>query len=190
MSGTKNEEKLLDYLKFAGILLCNVNTFLPSLSDVGGEWNDIVSLMEKREAFYCKVYRKRVTYLSKEVYFLLKQCRERPPLHSGNLTLYDFLKVNGPADTETLKQAGLLEKKEFAKSFDFLLENRYITMVKNREIINENWSTFIWGVAEEWEKDVRYVIPSNDDAEEHLRTILLNTMQETEVDKLIGRRPI
>ncbi len=63
-------------------------------------------------------------------------------------------------------------------------------MVKNGEIINENWSTFIWGVAEEWEKDVRYVIPSNDDAEEHLRTILLNTMQETEVDKLIGRRPI
>lgn len=35
MDSAENRRKLIDYLNFAGILTCNVNPWLPSLSDIG-----------------------------------------------------------------------------------------------------------------------------------------------------------
>lgn len=184
---TSGKDKVRDYLRFSGILLCNVNPYLPSLSDVGGVWNDIVFLLESREAFYCKAYRKRVTYLSREAYFLLRQCTERPPMEDRSRMILRFLELHGPADTETIRRSVLLEKKEFAKAFDFLLEHLYVTMVRNGEILNDTWSTFLWGSAEEWEKGAG-AFPVCTESEKRLRAILRNTMTETEVSRFLGSK--
>lgn len=65
---------LLDYLNYAGILTCNENQYLPCISDIGCGMQDVSDLIDSYDLFYCKAYRKRTTYLSREAYFLLKQC--------------------------------------------------------------------------------------------------------------------
>lgn len=62
-----NQIKLRDYIDYAGILTCNVNPYLPSLSDIGCDWSDAVALIDSHDLFYCKAYRKRTTYLSRHV---------------------------------------------------------------------------------------------------------------------------
>ena len=68
---------LRNYFAQAGLLLCNENPYLPSLPTVGGTWNDIVAMMETREVFYSKLYKGRVTYLSRALYYHLKPFRQR-----------------------------------------------------------------------------------------------------------------
>lgn len=63
-----------------GILLCNTNPDLPALEDIGCGWGDVTELIDRQELFYCKAFRKRTTYLSKETYYLLKEVRQKKPL--------------------------------------------------------------------------------------------------------------
>ena len=74
MEDTK--DLLRSYFVQNGILLCNENPDLPSLPSVGGTWNDIVTMMEDREVFYSKLYKGRVTYLSREFYYHIKSLRQ------------------------------------------------------------------------------------------------------------------
>ena len=67
--------RLLSYLQINGILLCNANPYLPALEDIGCSWNDMTELIDSHQLFYCKAFRKRTTYLSAEVYYLLKAVR-------------------------------------------------------------------------------------------------------------------
>lgn len=182
-----NEKHLLDYIHFSGILLCNVNPYLPSLDDVGAAWADVVALMEKREIFYSKAYRRRTTYLSRQAYLLLKQCKHRLPLDGYSLEIYRFLQQNGPNDMKTIKSSVLLDKKEFTKAFDRLLENLYVTVIRNGETLNETWSTFVWGPAAVWENGIGCAAMPPDEAETQLRSLLGGTMPEKEMDRLIGR---
>ena len=82
---------LRNYFAQMGLLLCNENPYLPSLPTVGGTWNDIVAMMETREVFYSKLYKGRVTYLSRALYYHLKPfgCGKptsppRPPISSSS----------------------------------------------------------------------------------------------------------
>ena len=47
-------EALQGYLEAAGILTCNVNPYLPSLSDVGCTWGDAAAVIDRHGLFYCK----------------------------------------------------------------------------------------------------------------------------------------
>lgn len=67
--------RLLSYLQINGILLCNANPYLPALEDIRCSWNDMTELIDSHQLFYCKAFRKRTTYLSAEVYYLLKAVR-------------------------------------------------------------------------------------------------------------------
>lgn len=184
MPQTKEKTKLKNYLNYAGILLCNVNPYLPSLSDIDCQWTDATALIDDHELFYSKAYRKRTTYLSQEAYFLLKQCRTRKPLKGASERLYELLKESGPMETEQLKVLAGMDGPAFTKAFDFLLENLYVTAFKNGRILNPNWSTFVYSTAETWETTVEK--PSLEgDPQTRLQELLLKTMPLEEFAKLI-----
>lgn len=181
---TVKNEKLIEYLNFAGILTCNVNPYLPSLSDIGCGWGDVTALIDAHELFYCKAYRKRTTYLSNKVYFLLKQCRAQKPLDKKARRIYELLKGMEFGEIADLKAAACMEPKTFSKAFDLLLESCSITAFKNGKTLNPNWSTFVYSTAETWEKYAEKV-PAAGDAKAELKSILLTTMSEKEFEKFI-----
>lgn len=90
--------------------------------------------------------------MSKEAYYLLKSLKKPKPLPPSAEAIYRLLEGNSPAEATFLKQVSLLPSKEYSKGFDFLLQNLYITALQNGTVLNNNWSTFLYGTAEAWEQ--------------------------------------
>lgn len=180
------QKHLKEYLDYAGILTCNVNPYLPSLSDIGCEWSDAVALIDSHELFYCKTYRKHTTYLSNRVYFLLKKCLIQKPMNSDAAMIYDILKQAGPMQTSELKLLARMESSGFSRATNFLLENMYTTAYKNGDFLNTNWSTLVYSTADDWEKCVEAPCIEGD-AQEELKMILTRTMSEKEFEKFVKK---
>lgn len=71
-----NARRLLEgYFSCHGLLLCNEDRDLPWLDSVGGDWNAVVALIEDRQVFWSKLWRGKVTYLSRACYWQLKPYR-------------------------------------------------------------------------------------------------------------------
>jgi hypothetical protein len=182
----EKEQSILNYLNTYGLLLCNQNKYLPSLSDVGGDWDSIVSLIEEREVFYCKVYKKRTSYLSRELYFLLKRYKQSIlAIPAISMDIYNFLYDNGPADTETIKSILMLSKKSFDDAFDILLERMLVTATKRGKTLGKTWATFVWGTYVDWEKGALPISTDIDDYNRLFR-ILNSNLTEKEILKIIS----
>ena len=69
----------------------------------------------------------------------------------------------------------------------FLLQNLYVTALHNGKPLNENWSAFLYGTSEEWEKRIPAPAPI-ENASERLWEILSQTMTERQFRSLTGRR--
>ncbi len=179
MDGSAGKTRLKDYLSFAGILACNVNPYLPSLSDIGCTWQDMTELMNEQGLFYSKAYRGRTTLFSTEVYFLIKACRREKPLSEVGARLLEIVYRLEPAESETFRNVSMLECAAFSKAMDTLLANMHVTALKTGRAINPNWSTFMYGTAKTWEKYVKKPAFSNEPANE-LKRILLRTMPQDE----------
>lgn len=150
MTDTKN--LLRSYFAQNGILLCNENRDLPSLTSVGGQWNDMVSLMEGREVFYSKLYKGRVTYLSREFYYHVKPLRRRENRLSPQAReLLAFLRQTDPVGTEELKRLFPLWGSRLGTFLDELLRELLVTAVQRDRTLNETWCTFLWAPSEYWE---------------------------------------
>lgn len=175
---------LSEYLTAMGILSCNRNPYLPSLEDLGFTWSEMTTLLDKKELFYCKAYRKRTVYLSPRAYFLLRQCRPRPELTESAAVLYEMLRQTGPIEAADLKRLTSLGPKEFQRAFDFLLQNLYATALENGNVRNPNWSTFRYGTAEQWEESAAPQQPSPD-PERELRALLGRALPEKELSRLL-----
>lgn len=178
---------LLQYLRQNGILLCNANPDLPSLEDIGCTWGDVTALIDRQELFYCKAYKKRTTYLSREAYYLLKEIRQKKPLIPAAQKIYAILKDGAAVETDFLKAVSGLDAKSYREGFDLLLQNLYITALHNGKPLHENWSTFLYATAAEWEKRAPMATPI-ENASERLWEILSQTMTERQFRSLTGRR--
>ena len=176
--------RLLDYLETNGILLCNANPYLPALEDVDCVWQDVTELIDNHLLFYSKAFQKRTTYLSPEVYYLLKAVKPQKPLTPAAEALYGLLEQVPMAETAFLKRVSALPTKEYSQSFDFLLQNLYITVVKNGTTLNENWSTFYYGTAKEWEKNSTNIYICSDPVA-RLWEILSHTMTKKQFSTFI-----
>lgn len=187
VDGHTGNTKLYDYLAFAGILACNVNPYLPSLSDIGCEWNDMTGLVDRHELFYCKAYRKRTTFLSNEVYFLLKECRPAKQLDENAARVWSLLEKLGTADAQTLREAALMERGTFLRAIDTLLGELRITAFQNGKILNPNWSAFVYCTADAWERHVKKPAPCGD-PRQALKQIVTRTMPEKEFLQLIRKK--
>lgn len=181
----EGEARLRRHLESTGILLVNENRYLPSLADLGGEWYEIAQLVERREAFYSKVYRNRTTYLSAEVYFLLKAIRPEVPVRGESAVIYDFIREFGSTDTTTIKQAVLIDDRRFGHAFDFLLQHLLVTVLRTGRVLNPNWSTYVWGMAKEWEEQAAPLRIRSAEAAGRLQEILGRSLPERELAKLI-----
>lgn len=174
---------LQNYMKNYGILTCNLNKYLPSIDDVGGNLNAIITLIEQREIFQCKVYRKRITYLSKELYYLLKPHKQ----HTDSLPYYSkkifkFLSEFGPANTTIIKNMLFLSNKTFSKYLSVLLQEMLVTVIKKNNTINQTWASFVWGTYTDWEKTTNYHRNQDDD---YLVELLSRSLSNKEINKLI-----
>jgi len=176
MSG---KERLKEYLAFAGIVCCNINPHLPALSDIGCKWQDMTQLMDEQGLFYCKAYRGRAVYLSIQVYFYIKALSKDIQLNEDCNRLLDVLRVIEPADADSIRKAALMDGRQFNKALHVLLVCRRITALKTGRIINPNWSTFAYCLADTWEKHIKAPeIPA--DPKSALQSILMRTMREEE----------
>ena len=174
---------LLQYLNTNGILLCNTNPELSALEDIGCGWSDVTELIDRQELFYCKTFKKRTTYLSKETYYLLKEVRQKKPLTPAAQKIYSMLEDGAAVETDFLKAVSGLDAKSYREGFDFLLQNLYITALRNGKPLNENWSAFLYGTAVEWEKRAPAPAPV-ENAGERLWEILSRTMTERQFRSL------
>lgn len=145
--------RLFNYLENHGILLCNLNPYVPSLNDIGCGWKEVTELIDQRLMFYSKSFNGRTTYLSRKAYLLLDIVKVKKPLTIQAEYIYQLLEGNPPEDTRFLKAASapMLSKKNYQKAFNFLLEERYITAIQNGKQLNKNWSCFLYGTAKQWE---------------------------------------
>ena len=183
----KPGEKLLQYLNCFGILSCNVNPFLPALPDIGCAWEDVAALIDARELFYCKAWRGRTVYLSREAYRLMKACRAARPSTPEADRLYGMLSGGPPLGTDELKRLAGLDPKAYAKGFQRLLEDMRVTALKNGRPLNPSWSTFLYGTAEAWER-LAGTEPCGlrpEEARERLRALLGPTVPDREFARLV-----
>ena len=177
--------QLKAYLDATGILACNTDANLRCLEDIGCSWADAVELIEKKELFLSKVYRKRTVYLSPRVYHLLKQCRYQRPMPEPAERLYRLLQgVPGGLETGELRELAQMDQRTLLTAMDFLLEELYITAVGNGHWLNPNWSTYRYGTAEVWE-DASASQPEKVHPKETLMEFLSWSMPEEEIRRLI-----
>ena len=176
--------QLKKYLDATGILACNTDAYLHCLEDIGCTWADAVELIEKKELFLCKAYRKRTVYLSPRVYHLLKGCRYQRPMPEPAARLCQILQTSPGLETGELRELAQMDQRTLLTAMDFLLEELYITAVGNGHWLNPNWSTYRYGTAEAWEREAA---PGQE--EEHPRETLQEflswSMPEEEIRRLI-----
>lgn len=176
------KDLLRSYFSQNGILLCNENRELPSLASIGGRWDDMVALMENREVFYSKLYKGRVTYLSREFYYHIKPLRQREDRLSPQAReLLAFLRQAGPMGTEELKRLFPLWSSHFEAYLDELLRELLVTAVKRDRTLNENWCTFLWAPSEYWEMGISPLSPSPAEA----RRLLSSLLSEKQIVSLL-----
>lgn len=178
-----SREGMGGYLADFGILSCNENPYLPCLDSLGFTWADAVALIDQQKVFVSKCYRKRTVYLSPEVYFLLKECRKSRLMTTDAAALYEIL-VAVPMESGALKRLVPLEKKAYDKALSFLLEESYVTALRNGTWKLPNWSCYVYGTAAEWEVLAEKPMASNDPMA-RLYAILGKTMPGKEVAKLL-----
>ena len=178
------QEALERYFSQNALLLCNRSDELPYLELAGGDWNAIVSLLERGDVFYSRLFKNRVTYLSPELYFALKPYRRRlERLDANSLRLLDFLQAAGEASAEQMQQQCLLEKKTQAEALNRLVCELFVTVIRRDVTRNETWCTFTYGPAERWEtKQPREKhTPNVGEAEQ----ILLRQLSQKQVQSLL-----
>lgn len=142
-----HKELLNSYFASNGILLCNESKELPYLEGVGGSWNGIVSLIEEGSVFYSKLYRGRMSYLSRAFYANVKPYKQRVEKVSPTaLQIYSFLEDVKVASTEDIKALLHLSGKTFSKSMDELFRELLATAIKRDRTL-----TFCWGISDTWE---------------------------------------
>lgn len=178
------EELLKSYFFKHGILLCNENAYLPSLSSVGGDWNSIVALIEEGQIFYSKLYKGRVTYLSRDFYAQIKPYKQRVnKVSQTSRLIFDFLKETDRANTAEIKNVFKLSSKTFSESMDELCRELLITAIERDRTMNVNWSSFYWGTYGTWER--LHPISEITVSSEALKMLLSGLLSDRQIDNIM-----
>ncbi len=152
-SNTAKIDELEAVINQHGILLCNENKDIPSLSSLGYTMPDIITLIEQKKVFYCKLYMKKSTYLSVDTYLHFKRILKSNSLQDSEKMILDFMKNKECVDKNDIKTSLSIEKKEFDKAFDSLLAQCLITAIGGKQI-NPNWFEYLYCTSEMWKKGV------------------------------------
>ena len=175
------QHALRSYFAQNGMLLCNESCELPYLDLVGGNWNAIVSLMERGEVCYSRFFRGRVTYLSRALSSAIKPYRQRLlRLDEPSRRVLEFLRATGEASAEQMQAACLLERKAQTAALDALVSELFVTVSRRDVTIHESWCTFSYCLVERWEQ--RQPGPPPEDA----RLLLSRQLTDRQIDRLLS----
>lgn len=168
-----------------GILLLNSTPEMPNITDLGGDWNLVMLLIEKREIFVSKLYKGKTTYLSREMYYMLKDKIRNTDLNEEEGRVFNFIESNDNVDTKVLKLFLRYNSKHINKILLSLQKKLMITVLERGETLNKNWSTYYWGTYKQWEDtDNNCVRPvfNYDFALSKLR----KTMKDKDIEKIFN----
>lgn len=182
-------DRIIKNISEYGMLLLNENKYYPSVMSVGGDWDSTISLIEQREIFLSKAFMSRTTYLSTALYLCLKHFRQSGIVNENEKKVYNFLAESGGCDTEALKDALPLGKKELSAAMDALLADLHITVLKRGKTLNDNWSSYIWGTSRQWEQTagLAETVPDREVCSRKIFEILGNNLTEKQILKLLKR---
>ncbi len=65
-----------DLISTHGLLLLNSTEEFYNVMDSGGDWFTMIRLIEDRQVFVSKIYKGKTTYLSKDLYYALRACKD------------------------------------------------------------------------------------------------------------------
>lgn len=150
---TNNSKFLEIYLDEKSMFLCNDDGRLASFSQLGGDWDTLMTLVEERKVFYSRLYKTRVTYISNRLYWSIKPYKQRlEKVSEKSKEIFEFLDVFGEATTPEIKEVLALSGKTFSQCIKELSKELLITATARDRKINNNWSSFFWGTYKVWEK--------------------------------------
>ena len=177
------------YFRQNGLLLCNESRELPSRFTVGGDWNAVVALIESGEVFYSRLYKGRVTYLSRDFYYAAKPFRRRAEkLSPAAGEAYAFLSSVESASTKEIKQSCLLSSKAYTQAMNELGAELLATALRRDQTMLANWSSFLWGTAACWEALHPPEASGAADAET-VRAMLASLLTEKQIAALLPGLP-
>ena len=137
--------------------------------------------MERGEVCYSRLYRDRVTYLSRALYTAMKPYRQRLlRLDEPSRRLLEFLRATGEANAEQMQAACLLERKVQAAALNALVSELFVTVSRRDVTIYESWCTFFYCPVELWEQ--RQPNPPQADA----RQLLSRQLTERQIDRMLS----
>lgn len=171
-------EMIKNVLRENGYLLLNSDSKHLNIMDLGGDWQDLVDLINSREGFITKRIKHKTTILSRKAYFSLKsRLRKEPLLTDTQSLIYDFVLVNGNVNSILLKQCLPISKKEIDKSLAELQNILLVSVIGESRRIKDSWGEYIYSTSSEWEQGV-----VNDSSEAELE------MEYEKIkDKVIGK---
>lgn len=167
-----------------GILLLNSTPEMPNIIDLGGDWDLAMYLIEEREVFVSKLYKGRTTYLSRDMYYMLKEKIQNYELNEDEERVFNFIETNDNVDTRILKLTLGYESKELNKILIKLQKELMITVLKRGETLSKSWSTYFWGTYNQWEKrDENPIKPKFD--QKLVFSKLRNIIRDKDIERMI-----
>lgn len=134
-----------------GFLLLNKNKEAPSIIGEGGNWQMAMDLLDQQHVFYSRFYNNKVTYLSKELYYCLRDSLHNFFLTEEEQDLFELLSSSNGLPPKLIRQILTIDRISLNKSLHKLSKNLLITVIAPGEPINDTWSQLEWGTYEQWE---------------------------------------
>lgn len=153
MSNNMIESHIDKVLQKNGIILLNENKFLPSIIGEGGTWETAMSLIDKKRVFYSRIYKNRVTYISREVYYCLKDYRQNSLVSDDELMVIKLLESSNSLTTKLIKSVLPISNERIKKAMDSLSKKLLITVIRPGKKINDTWSEVEWSTYKQWEDE-------------------------------------
>lgn len=170
-----------------GIMLLNESDELPSIVGEGFNWYEVMGLIEKGDIFFTKLYKKRTTYISRELYFCFKTILYLEHMTDSEHMLHNLINEISGITTSSLKEILIMDSKELDKLILQLSMNMQITILGSGKYININWSHVRWCTAEYWESlGISYKFTPNE-AKEIIRKKFGKYLSSQYIERLIGR---
>ena len=159
---TTNKSIILEkYLDEKSMFLCNDDGRLPSFSQLGGDWDSLMTLVEERKVFYSRLYKNRITYISNRLYWSIKPYKQRlERMSEKSKEIFAFLDEFGEATTLEIKSVLNLSNKVYSQCMAELSKELLVTATAQGKKINNNWSSFFWGTYKLWERTATQYKPA------------------------------
>ncbi|QUI23788.1 hypothetical protein HZI73_16470 [Vallitalea pronyensis] len=179
--------QMIDLINAHGLLLLNSTKEFYNVMDSGGDWFTMIRLIEDRQVYVSKIYKGKTTYLSKELYYALRGCKnDHKMMTEHEKRVYDFLSSCTNVDMDLLKVALNMDRKVLRKTLDTMMKKLLITVLSGGKKITDSWSSYYFGTYEQWESsDQSSIYMDEITAREKVNGYLSKIMTDKQIENLL-----